>query len=149
MVSSTPRPCITPGKDTVPIVQEAGWAPGPVWKGGNSRPTGIRSQNKLEAVYFFETPENLKPHCIRYCLHSHLSTNSKSYVPERSLLAISVVEELKQFCPAVEAGNRDSAGNYRGVCDSSPSLSVSFMVIATPDTLGCKWPILLTRPATT
>ena len=28
----------TPGKDRVPIVQEAGWAPGPVWTGGKSRP---------------------------------------------------------------------------------------------------------------
>jgi hypothetical protein len=27
-----PRPDrFTPGKDPVPIVQEAGWAPGPVW----------------------------------------------------------------------------------------------------------------------
>ena len=38
MVSSTPRPHFTPGKDTVPILQEAGWAPGPVWTGGKSRP---------------------------------------------------------------------------------------------------------------
>ena len=38
MVSSTPRPHFTPGKDAVPIVQEAGWAPGPVWTGGKSRP---------------------------------------------------------------------------------------------------------------
>jgi len=37
-VSSTPRPHFTPGKDPVPIVQEAGWAPGPVWTGGKSRP---------------------------------------------------------------------------------------------------------------
>ena len=27
-----------PRKDPVPIVQEAGWAPGPVWTGGKSRP---------------------------------------------------------------------------------------------------------------
>ena len=27
-----------PGKDPVPILQEAGWAPGPVWTGGKSRP---------------------------------------------------------------------------------------------------------------
>jgi len=27
-----------PGKDSVPILQEAGWAPGPVWTGGKSRP---------------------------------------------------------------------------------------------------------------
>ena len=31
MVSSTPRPHFTPGKDPVPILQEAGWAPGQVW----------------------------------------------------------------------------------------------------------------------
>ena len=38
VVSSTPRPHFTPGKDTVPILQEAGWATGPVWTGGKSRP---------------------------------------------------------------------------------------------------------------
>ena len=32
-VSVTPRPLFIPGKDPVPIVQEAGWAPGPVWTG--------------------------------------------------------------------------------------------------------------------
>ena len=38
VVSSTPRPHFTPRKDPVPISQETGWAPGPVWKGGKSRP---------------------------------------------------------------------------------------------------------------
>ena len=38
VVSSTPRSHFTPGKDPVPILQEAGWAPGPVWSGGKSRP---------------------------------------------------------------------------------------------------------------
>ena len=38
MVSSTPLPHFTPGKDPVPILQEARWAPGPVWTGGKSRP---------------------------------------------------------------------------------------------------------------
>ena len=36
-----------PGKDPVPIVQETGWAPGPVWTGAeNLAPTGIRSPNR-------------------------------------------------------------------------------------------------------
>ena len=36
-----------PGKDSVPIVQEAGWAPGPVWTGAeNLAPTGIRSPDR-------------------------------------------------------------------------------------------------------
>ena len=38
VVSSTPRPHFTPGKDPVPILQEAGWAPGPVCTRGKSRP---------------------------------------------------------------------------------------------------------------
>ena len=45
-VSSTSRPYFTPGKDPIPIVQEAGWAPGPVWTGRKSRPTGIRSPDR-------------------------------------------------------------------------------------------------------
>ena len=47
VVSSTPRPLFTPGKDPVPIVQEAGWAPGPVWTGAeNLAPTGIWSLDR-------------------------------------------------------------------------------------------------------
>ena len=35
-VSVTPRPLFTPRKDSVPIVQEAGWATGPVWIGAEN-----------------------------------------------------------------------------------------------------------------
>jgi len=46
-VSIMPRPLFTPGKDQVPIVQEDGWAPGPVWTGAeNLAPTGIRSLDR-------------------------------------------------------------------------------------------------------
>ena len=40
---SMPRPgCFTPGMDPVPTVQEAGWAPGPVWMGAeNLAPLGF------------------------------------------------------------------------------------------------------------
>jgi len=38
VVSITPRPHFTPGKDPVPILEEAGWAQGLVWTGGKSRP---------------------------------------------------------------------------------------------------------------
>jgi hypothetical protein len=36
-VSVTPRALFTPGKDPVPIVQEAGWDPGPVWTGAPNK----------------------------------------------------------------------------------------------------------------
>jgi hypothetical protein len=42
--ASRPGRSFPPGKDAVPIVQEAGWAPGPVWTGAeNLALTGIRS----------------------------------------------------------------------------------------------------------
>ena len=37
-VNITPRPLFTPGKDPVPILQEAGWAPEPVWTGRKFHP---------------------------------------------------------------------------------------------------------------
>ena len=58
---STPRPGrFTPGKDPVPIVQEAGWAPGPVWTGTeNLAPTLIRSPDRParnESLYRLSYP---------------------------------------------------------------------------------------------
>ena len=38
MVRGTPQPHFTHGKHPVSTLQEAGWAPGPVWTGGKSRP---------------------------------------------------------------------------------------------------------------
>ena len=50
----------TPGKDPVPIVQEAGWASEPVWIGAeNLAPTGIRSPNlpaRSESLYRLRHP---------------------------------------------------------------------------------------------
>ena len=64
-VSVTPRPLFTPGRDPVPIVQEAGWAPGPVWTGAeNLAPTEIRSPGRparSQSIYQ-----------LRYPAHSHL-----------------------------------------------------------------------------
>ena len=47
VVNATPRPLFTPGKDPVPIVQEAVWAPGPLWTGTKYLAlTGIRSPDR-------------------------------------------------------------------------------------------------------
>ena len=58
---STPRPGhFTHGKEPVPIVWEAGWAPGPVWTGAeNLAPIGIRSpdhQARNESLYRLSYP---------------------------------------------------------------------------------------------
>ena len=67
VVSSMLPPLFTPGKDPVPIVQEAGWAPGLVWTGRKSRSTGIRSpdcplyHSKIHKSYLISC-SNLMPH---------------------------------------------------------------------------------------
>ena len=63
-VSVTPRPLFTPGKDPVPIVQEAGWAPGPVWTGAENLapPSGIRSLDRpvrSQSLYRLSQPARL------------------------------------------------------------------------------------------
>jgi len=66
VVSSMPQQYFTPGKDPVPNVQEAGWAPGPVWTSGKSRPTGININEYQEyflgvkAAYHIHVPIVLK-----------------------------------------------------------------------------------------
>jgi hypothetical protein len=65
-----PRPHLTPGKDPVLIVQEAGWASGPVWTGEkNLAPTGNRSPDRparRQSLYR-----------LRYPAHQFQSTTSK------------------------------------------------------------------------
>ena len=77
MVSSTPRPLFTPGKDPVPIVQESGWVPGPVWTGAeNLSPTGIGSPDRPTRSH--------SPYRLRYPAHGGGGSGGKMNV--RSLL---------------------------------------------------------------
>jgi hypothetical protein len=59
-VSVTPRPKFTPRKDPVPIVQEVGWASGPVWTGAeNLASTVIRSPDhpaRSQSLYRLSYP---------------------------------------------------------------------------------------------
>jgi hypothetical protein len=62
-----PRSLFTPGKDPVPTVQEAGWAPGPVWTGvENLAPTGTRSPDRparSQSLYRLRYPAHV---CVSY-----------------------------------------------------------------------------------
>jgi len=68
VVSSMPRPHFTPRKDPVPILQEAGWAPGPVWTGGKSRPhqdSILTAQPVVSRYTNWATQPML---CMKYCM---------------------------------------------------------------------------------
>jgi hypothetical protein len=60
--SATRPGCFTPGKDLLPIVQEVGWAPGPVWTcAKNLAPAGIRSPDRNFAVGAVRQARALSP----------------------------------------------------------------------------------------
>ena len=70
--SSTPRPHFTTGKDPVPTLQEAVWAPRPVWTGGKFRPhrdsipdRPARSQSLYRLNY--RGPRNPQIPCQKIC----------------------------------------------------------------------------------
>jgi len=56
----------TPGKDKILIVQEGGWAPGPVWTGGKSRldrdsiPDRPARSKSLYRLSYRPTPNSIK-----------------------------------------------------------------------------------------
>jgi len=85
VVSPTPRPHFTPGKDPVPIVQEAGWAPGPVWKGGKSRPhrNSIPDRPGRSSVTIpteLTGPHNIYIYIYIYIYYIHIHTHTHTYI---------------------------------------------------------------------
>ena len=85
MVSSTTRPHFTHGKDPVPILQEAGWAPVSVWTSGKSRPyrdsipdRPARSQSLYRLSY---PTHNLVLYYIIF-INIHLYKNCKLFLTD-------------------------------------------------------------------
>ena len=81
VVNATPWPHLTPWKDPVPIVQEAGWAAGPVCTSvENLASTGIRSPDRLFFTSALEGDgwsksrrgRNLPPGKTRYPLYRRM-----------------------------------------------------------------------------
>jgi len=54
--AARPDRSLPPGKDTVPILQEAGWAPGPVWTGGKSPLHRHSIPDRPESMFYYILP---------------------------------------------------------------------------------------------
>ena len=94
MVSSTTRPHFTVGKDPVPIVQEAGWAPGPVWTGGKIRPHRVSIADHPASNQWLYRLSYPVHHCSSYLLDfiiiplysSHSFVLSVSFMHSKELI---------------------------------------------------------------
>ena len=76
VVSSTSRPHFTHGKVLVPILQEAGWAPGSVWTGGKTRPHRDSIPDRpacSQSVYRLSYPAHVHTHTHTHTyIHTHV-----------------------------------------------------------------------------
>ena len=99
MVSSTPRPHFTLGKDPVPILQEAGWAPGPVWTGAeNLVSTGNRSRTVQPASSVAiptELPSPQLPPYLQVKWQLIIRRGAKRKLPKRRVYAINITTQCK------------------------------------------------------
>jgi len=75
VVSSTARPQFTPGKEQVPILQEAEWTPGPVWTGGKSRPHRNSNPNLpacSQSLYRLSYRAHYMCLCVCVCIYIYI-----------------------------------------------------------------------------
>jgi hypothetical protein len=93
VVSVTPRPLFTPGKDPVPILQEAGWAPGPVWTGAeNLAPLAFDPQT-VQPVVSCYTDWATGPIIIR-CRHNNYVHTACIIILKRNPVWILTNDEI-------------------------------------------------------
>jgi len=83
--AACPGRTLPPGKDPVPILQEAGWAPGPVWTGRKSRPHWDSIQDRparSHSLYRLNIEYNMRRYYVNKRLQMGVQPNShRSYLP--------------------------------------------------------------------
>ena len=101
---SAPRPGrFTPGKDPVPVVQEAGWASETVWTGAeNFAPIGIRSPGRparSESLHQLSYPVSLLDFSIILVLWLALCLPSCAWwrIPSDEMQSLDNAKTLKSF----------------------------------------------------
>jgi hypothetical protein len=75
VVKATPRPLYPCERAPVPIVNEAGWAPGPVWTDMENRkslaPTGVRTRTVQPVASRYTGPQANKRNAVEFVSQLH------------------------------------------------------------------------------
>ena len=109
-----PRPIFTPGKYSVPVVQEAGWAPGLVWTGAeNLAPTGIRSPDR--------PTRSQSLYRLRYPAHEHERNGREIlFLIEGIFISVEKLTQLQCISSLVSCANNHNARKFT----SKPSIGL-------------------------
>ena len=117
MVSSTPRPYFTPGKGPVPILQEAGWAPGPVWARGKPRrhrDSILDLPVRRQSLYRLSYPAHIWYQCPHNSVLRRRILISVTSHPDTTYLHEHECEDLSLFFEAKGGPREESLGNTEG-----------------------------------
>ena len=78
MFNALPGPLYPGGKEAVIIIQEAGWAPGPVWTGvENLVPTGFRSSDLPARIQSLCYTDYVILLLVTICIYGYLTALKK------------------------------------------------------------------------
>jgi hypothetical protein len=119
---SAPRPGrLYPGKDPVPIVQEAGWFSEPVWIGAENPllPTGNRSPDlpaRSESQYRLRHPDSSKIFIFSLFIYLFL------FIYLRICLFSQVLPMVKNYWPALDLGDKRIVTEL--LCSFGPSVNL-------------------------
>jgi len=117
VVSSTARPHFTPGKDPVPILQDAGWAPGTIWAGGKSRPNRDSIPDRparRQSLYWLSYPAHTHTHTHIYIYIYKLLTGFPLTPPKVSGAAVSYQRIWSSTLRNLYNGNSATVKNSLG-----------------------------------
>ena len=92
-----PRPIFIPGKDRLPIVQEAGWAPGPVWTGAENLTAHQDSIPGPSSPYPVAIPTTLPGPLLPYGLLKLCALENDFYISRNMSLFKNKVHWLNLF----------------------------------------------------
>jgi len=117
----------TPAKDPGPILQEAGWAPGPVWTGGKSRPHWDSIPNhpaRSQSLYRLSYPA----HVHGFILGRNLELLLLSFPGRELSVTAGEVSNTYQFIILYYTLHCDDcalvSGSYPKTYDSSPVVTM-------------------------
>ena len=127
VVNSTPRSLYPRERDPVPIVQEAGWAPGPVWTGAeNIAPNGIRSPDRTarsESLYRLRYPGPLRykvPFLIS-ALPYHPITFFVCFLPKITVPAFNLLRRCEREANTMCYNKKPLIRSEKPACSNKPS----------------------------
>jgi hypothetical protein len=132
VVNATPRPLYPREKNPVPIIQEAGWASGPIWTGAEKlAPIGVQFPDllvRIESLYrlSYPFPHNSLSSCIK--LLAVFDGGSTTITAQYSLLpctartgssATQGIDVQKCFSVLVQSSEDRRLSTSRSDCESS------------------------------